>query len=205
MSRDKQTRLYFVRHGETEWNASRRLQGHADVSLSERGREQAGVLRPVIPALGPFRAVASDLKRVRETAELIGLDVDCFDPDLRENNVGDWTGRNFDELKSQHADAWADWRGGRGAPPNGETWDAFSARVIGAVTRHLGAGDGDVLVVCHGGVIRACLCHFLGLDPLQVISVAHVSLTAICLQESSPAKLELFNFTPDGPSLNAPH
>ena len=60
-------RLLLVRHGETEWNAARRLQGQADIALSDRGRDQARRLRPVIEALRPDRVVTSDLLRAAET------------------------------------------------------------------------------------------------------------------------------------------
>lgn len=65
-------RLLLVRHGQSEWNATRRLQGQADIVLSDMGREPARRLAPLIAAIGPDRAITSDLVRAAETADLLG-------------------------------------------------------------------------------------------------------------------------------------
>ena len=65
-------RLLLVRHGESEWNKERRLQGQADIALSPHGRNQALQLRPVIASLAPDCVLTSDLRRARETAALLG-------------------------------------------------------------------------------------------------------------------------------------
>src|SRR5919106_799551 len=87
LSRD---RLILVRHGESTWNSEERLQGQLDPPLSDRGREQARALAPILEALPEERIVCSDLARARETAELLGLSPGRFDERWREIDVGEW-------------------------------------------------------------------------------------------------------------------
>ena len=200
-------RVLLVRHGQSEWNASRRLQGQADIDLSDRGRRQADSLRPVIDAIGPCRAIASDLKRVRETASRIGAPDASFTADLREVDVGDWTGQPIADLVAQDAEAYAGWRAGTHTPPSGESWPYFVARVSGAIEcQKAQAPCANLLVVCHGGVIRALLQYYLHLRPAQIIPAGPASLTAIRLANGTgaPARLELFNYRPDQPEFEAP-
>ena len=200
-------RVLLVRHGQSEWNASRRLQGQADIGLSDRGRRQADTLRPVIAAIRPDCAVSSDLKRVRETAARIGAPEPQFTPELREVDVGDWTGQPIDDLVARDAAAYAGWRAGTHTPPAGESWPDFVARVSAVVGRQQAeAPCANLLVVCHGGVIRALLQHYLGLEPAQIIPAGPASLTALRLANGTgaPARLELFNYRPDHPEFEAP-
>ena len=80
-------RVLLVRHGESAWNASRRLQGQADIALLARGEEQARLLRPVIAALEPDKVVCSDLARARKTAELLGISPSTLYRRLREYDL----------------------------------------------------------------------------------------------------------------------
>ena len=193
-------RLLLVRHGQSEWNASRRLQGQADIKLSEEGRRQADMLRPVIEAIGPCRAISSDLVRVRETASRISSVTPEFTEDLREIDLGDWTGKSIPDLMKRDASAYAGWRAGTYTPPSGERWPDFVGRVskvIGGQTQ--GVSDDNLLVVCHGGVIRALLQHYLDLEPDQIIPVSPASLTVIQLADNDRelARLALFNYRPN--------
>src|SRR5687767_11611144 len=103
-------RLLLVRHGESEWNAGRRLQGQADIALSSRGEEQARALRPVVTALRPGRVLASSLKRARDTAALLGFPDAELRDELREIDVGEWTGASIDELRARDGVAYSGWR-----------------------------------------------------------------------------------------------
>ena len=196
-------RLLLVRHGESEWNAARRLQGQADIALSERGREQARRLRPLIEGLAPDLCVSSDLARAAETARLLGAERARLTPALREIDVGRWTGEAIAEIVSREPEAYAGWRAGTHAPEGGETWAAFRARAAQAVAA-AAQGRRHLLVVCHGGVIRALLDHFLALAPARIVPVGPASLTALRLDGAGAARLELFNFTPGQPDLAAP-
>src|SRR6476659_10216608 len=88
--------LILVRHGETDWNAAGRLQGHTDRPLNDYGRTQAKRLAEQLAGDGIAAIYASDLSRARETAESLGLPV-LVDPDLREKNWGSWEGLTSDE------------------------------------------------------------------------------------------------------------
>jgi broad specificity phosphatase PhoE len=196
-------RLLLVRHGESEWNAMRRLQGQADIALSPRGREQARRLRPVIAALAPERCLSSDLARAAETARLLGAEAATLTPGLREIDVGGWTGETIADIVAREPDAYAGWRAGTHTPERGESWAAFRDRAARAV--EAGAeGVSNLLVVCHGGVVRALLEHFLDLTPSRIIPVGPASLTALRIARRGAARLELFNFTPGLPELAAP-
>src|SRR3954452_24611267 len=94
------TTLLLVRHGETDWNAEGRLQGHTDRPLNEYGRRQAKELAARLAGGHVDAIYASDLSRARETAEIVGERLGLtvvIDPDLRETNWGTWEGLTGDE------------------------------------------------------------------------------------------------------------
>ncbi len=197
-------RLLLVRHGQSEWNAARRLQGQADIALSDKGRAQARALAPVIAAIRPDAAITSDLARAVETARLIlPGPAPSATPALREIDVGDWTGAEILHLIAKQPENYQGWRAGTYAPPGGEMWADFRARAANAITT---APQADTLLaVCHGGVIRALLQHFLNLAPARIIPVSPASLTSIRLNgDLSGARLELFNYTASAPEFEAP-
>ena len=199
-------RLLLVRHGQSEWNASHRLQGQADIGLSDRGRHQCDTLRPVIEAIKPCRAISSDLQRVRDTAKRIGASDPVFTDQLREIDVGEWTGRTIEDIEASDPDGYLGWRAGRQTPPGGETWNDFASRIQTVITVEKEDPCENLLVVCHGGVIRAILQRFLGLEPANIIPVGPASLTAMRLANGTgkPARLELFNYRPDTLEFEAP-
>src|SRR2546421_12731333 len=93
--------LLLIRHGETDWNAEHRWQGHADVPLNERGREQAKALAEELAPEGADAIYASDLSRARDTAEIVGERLGLpgvLDPDLPEIGVGSRAGLTGDEV-----------------------------------------------------------------------------------------------------------
>src|SRR4051794_2315935 len=143
-------RLVLVRHGQSTYNAQRRLQGQANPPLSDAGRAEARALRAALP---PFeRVVTSDLARASETAALLGYPDARRDARWREIDLGEWAGRSLDDFDERDAA----WRGGALNPPGGETWAQFAARVGGAVDALVAAGA-TWLVVCHGGAVRAAV------------------------------------------------
>lgn len=199
-------RLLLVRHGESEWNKERRLQGQADIALSPHGRNQAIQLRPVIESLAPDCVLTSDLQRARETAALLGYrEAEPCIP-LREINVGDWTGRPIAEVEKADLAAYRGWRAGRFTPPRGEDWSSFKERTCAVVRRCLDSEARRVLLVAHGGVIRAILEGLLGLEPARIVPVGPASLTVLkrTSDETAAFKLELFNFSPTGPAFDSP-
>jgi probable phosphoglycerate mutase len=196
-------RILLVRHGESEWNAIRRLQGQADIELSERGKQQASALAPMVASFNPNLVLTSDLKRAADTAALLGHTDAVREPLLREQNVGAWTGMEIAQLMADAPSAYAGWRAGTFAPENGEIWTDFRARIRQALERAITAEAETVLMVCHGGVIRAALDDALGLAPARIIPVGPASLTIIAFPKEEP-RLEVFNATTFAPELDAP-
>lgn len=157
--------VYFVRHGQTDWNAEGRLQGQADTDINQRGREQADrngqVLARLIARPEEFDFVASPMRRTRETMERVrltmGLDPFAFRTDERliEIHFGAWQGLTFVELearepgstKVRRRDKW----NFRPPGPLGESYEMLRARV----TPWLESLAQPTVCVTHGGVIRA--------------------------------------------------
>ncbi|HZP90612.1 MAG TPA: histidine phosphatase family protein [Actinomycetota bacterium] len=165
------TTILLVRHGETDWNLHRRVQGHADTPLNDTGRAQARALGDEL-AGEPIDAVySSDLMRAHETARLVaeprGLDVTAI-RDLRERHFGTWEGLTDEEIFARFPEAregpWGD----------GETRDEMTDRVLGALRRIADSHPGSrVLVVSHGGPLRSVLTH-CGIDGVGRIENCHV-------------------------------
>ena len=183
-------RLFLVRHGQSTFNAQARLQGQADPPLSDAGRAEAKLLKPALARFDEARVVTSDLKRARETAELLGYPGARLDARFREIDVGAWAGRPLDDFPAGAEPAW---RGGPLKAPDGESWETFQARV-GAAADELIAAGGAWLVVCHGGVVRAALSHVTGADAQRVAGPANASVTVFRAQD--PPQLEGYGWVP---------
>jgi len=156
--------LLLARHGETDWNRQQRWQGHADVPLNDAGREQARALAEEL-AGEPLAAIySSDLLRAYETARAVAerkeMDV-IVDRDLREIDVGAWSGLTHDEIRDRFPDDFRAWsEGGIPVGRGGETNDDLHARVVAAAHRIAAAHAGEqVLVVSHGGALRTLALH----------------------------------------------
>jgi probable phosphoglycerate mutase len=181
-------RLMLVRHGESTWNAEQRLQGQADPPLSELGREQALALAPFLDGI-PERRLASDLTRAVQTAELLGLAGAPTDRRWREIDMGEWAGHTLDELDPEHVAAWQ-----RGERYPAESWADFQARVGAAADELRGE---DVIVVTHGGCIRAATAHLTGADPRSLAPPANASLTII--ETGNRVRLHAYGLRAPGP------
>jgi len=173
--------LYYIRHGETDWNAGRRLQGQADTPLNAAGEAQArrcgNILRKLLELREQEPAdldyVSSPLSRARLTMELIrgalGLDPVEYRIDARliEMSFGDWDGLDFAQLQAQEAAALAlrqqdPWRF---VPPGGESYEQLLPRIRdwhAQITR-------DTVVSAHLCTARALLVH-LGIEPQTAAS-----------------------------------
>jgi broad specificity phosphatase PhoE len=150
--------ILLVRHGETDWNRERRWQGHADRPLNQTGREQAQALAEQVAHDPPAAIYSSDLLRARETAEIVAARVGVavvLDARLREVDVGEWSGLTMAEIEHSYPDgARRRVEGGTGWE-QGETYEATGARILGALREIASRHDGRVLVVTHGGAMRA--------------------------------------------------
>jgi probable phosphoglycerate mutase len=164
------TALLLLRHGQSTWNAERRWQGWADAPLSELGEQQARDAAEHLANAGLTVAVSSDLVRARRTAEIVaaalGIGLRAPEPDLRERDVGLWTGLTIPEIEARWPDELAAHRAGRlQRQPEGEDTTTLLKRATNALARIAVDHAGDVpLVVTHGGVIRS-LERATGADP----------------------------------------
>ena len=165
------TRILLARHGETDWNRVGRWQGHADPPLNETGRSQAAELAERLADDGIVAIYSSDLERARETAGAVAnrlvLDV-VEDEALREIDVGSWSGLTRAEVERRYPEGYARWLAGE-IGHDGETREQLTARVVSAVERIAAEHQaGTILVVTHGGAIRAIRRHAAG-DPGESI------------------------------------
>ena len=163
------TRIYLIRHGETTWNEAGRYQGHRDVELSPRGLKQAILLRERLQRENIKAVYASDLRRARETANIIaqahGLMVKEL-PSLRELNFGLWEGLTYQEIASQYPEEWKKWLADPGniRVPGGESYLELQERVYGTLQKIVAQHPGENLaIVAHGGPLRVIICQVLGL------------------------------------------
>lgn len=196
-------RLYIVRHGETVWNHALRYQGHADIPLNDRGIQQAHSLGRRLQKENFDAFYASDLKRAYDTASIIasyhGGKVEAR-PALREINFGRWEGLRRDEIKARFSEIAEQWWS---TPlttrlPDGESLQDVVDRAVGAL-REIAARhpDGRVLVVSHGGTIRACIGYLLGLDlnTYWRLRQDNAALNIVDYLDDTRAVLVLFNDT----------
>ncbi len=162
---------YLVRHGETDWNTTGRTQGHVDVPLNATGRRQAELLAKRLDGVDFTAIYSSDLARTLESAQLIAAGRDtaiATDPDLREFAYGIWEGLTMAEIEARHPGALAE-RIDAGnqtfAAPGGENTAQLLARVRYFCERVAKRHDplDDVLIVAHGGSIRALVVCLLDL------------------------------------------
>jgi probable phosphoglycerate mutase len=162
--------LYLARHGETDWNAAGRWQGQTDVPLNEQGRAQAREIALRLRSEGIRSIATSDLLRARATAEIVaeelGLVVDHVHPDLRERRFGCFEGLTREEVAARHPEAWQRYVDDPGpAPPGGESREELLARLLPAISGAAERLAGPLLVVMHGGSMRALLAAHVGDTP----------------------------------------
>ncbi|MCF8466512.1 MAG: histidine phosphatase family protein [Sneathiella sp.] len=145
-------RLLAIRHGKTDWNLQKRIQGRTDIPLSPEGRaELAG--RCVPTEFSGFDWTASPLNRTRETAELLGVTSLKIEPALIEMSWGDWEGETLPGLLEKYGDdfRYNEARGILMTPPGGES----PADVVARLKPWLASLRRDTIAVTHKGVIRA--------------------------------------------------
>jgi uncharacterized phosphatase len=148
------TSLYLVRHGETDWNRARRIQGSTDIELNDTGRAQAATAGKLLARRDWATVIASPLSRAFETASIIaaetGLPAPLALPALVERRYGQAEGLNYQQVDERFP--------GESDVPGRETRDEVTDRVIPALLAIASEYPGEsVIVVSHGGVIRSVL------------------------------------------------
>ena len=192
------TSVYLARHGQSDWNAAGRWQGHADRPLTALGLRQATELAEELAGVPLDAVYSSDLRRARETAEAVaaprGLTVVAL-RELREVDVGSWSGLNRAEAKERFPQEFRRWADGGHGWDDGETYEHMAARVVAAV-RRIAAGHpaGTLLVVSHGGPIRALHAVAAGLDVSEHRRLTPVEpnarLSRIAVEDARIARLD---------------
>lgn len=172
--RARPLRLLLVRHGESEANSERRMQGRLDSPLTARGRRQAGAIARRVVVMGPIDALyASPLQRALGTAEAIGREAGLRPvilPELMETDIGEATGLSWEEFERRHAELAREIQAG--APdarwPGGESRRQLAERAATAIedvaSRH--PEGGTAVVVSHGGTLRWVVAHLMAGTPL---------------------------------------
>ena len=163
------SRLFLIRHGDTESNSAERYWGDTDVKLSDAGLQQAERLRDRLAAENIDAIYSSDLSRASSTADTIasnhGLEIiTCAE--LREMNFGELEGLTFSEISQRYLEVTELWlkRSPKLKCPGGESIEEFNIRVnqfIGRLENH--APQEAIAIVAHSGSLRSLLCHLLGI------------------------------------------
>ena len=166
--------IYFIRHGETQWNRLRLFQGQTDIPLNDAGRQQAEKLAQALEGLLPFdRVVSSDLSRATETADILnkgyGTSV-LIDPGFREVDFGEWEGLHGNEIMARWPGSLEEWLDtGILQTPGGETQEQLLARAAKSFRHWADKDDYEKMaIVSHGGVIGTLLCSIMGISPTQM-------------------------------------
>jgi alpha-ribazole phosphatase len=194
--------LLLVRHGETDWNASQRFQGHSDVPLNENGRRQAEAIAQRLAEHELEAIYASDLSRAWDTAAAIAAHHNIepiAEAKLREGSFGQWEGLTYAEIEQREPEAVKAWHADISSfqPPDGESIHQLYERVVAAyqqiAARHAGQ---TVLLAAHGGSLQMLICYLLGLPPKSFwqFNLGHCSLSKISVYDAG-ASINLINDT----------
>lgn len=154
--------IYLVRHGETAWSRSGRHTGRTDVPLTDRGRDEARGLAPLVKSVDFALVLSSPLLRATETARLAGLGTGLrLCPDLQEWDYGDYEGLTLQEIR-RRVPGWTVWT----EPcPNGESAARVGERADHALAL-AEAAQGPVALVAHGHILRVVAARWVGLEPI---------------------------------------
>ncbi len=201
--REKPTRLHFVRHAEVDEAYHEVFGGRIDMELSPLGHEQAKCLAKFLGRRTFDRIYLSPMIRVRQTAkpllDVLGRQAQVVD-DLREVDFGVWTGHKWDEIQEKFGLDAEDWllHLENGDVAEAESVDGCRSRIRGSLGRIMKEGVGeDVLVLCHGGVIRMLLSLLLD-EPFSKMDRFEIDFASLSVIEhrSRRAEIKLLNFAP---------
>ena len=170
-------KLYLVRHGETDWNVKKKIQGKTDVPLNENGLNQAKALAKELVRLQPdvMRVYTSPQKRASETARIAAeaLGIRCMILDgLKEMDLGEWEGSNWDIIEETYGETYYYWNSHRRYThtPGGECYNEVLGRALASLGTILEQERGSVLVVTHSAILMVLRCYLARLPFEEMLS-----------------------------------
>ncbi|WP_244832936.1 histidine phosphatase family protein [Clostridium sp. BJN0001] len=197
------TTILLIRHGETLWNAAGKFQGCTDIALSERGIEQAKLLKKRLN--GEFDAVyASPLKRAYKTAQILAEDTSkevIIEPNIKEINFGNWEGLSIKEIENEYNEDFNIWRKDKEEARFGSGEISIknaSLRASACVRKIAEDNKGKtVVIVAHGGVIKAALINLFewNMNMYHRIGLGNTCVTKIYFDDNFDAHLVYLNDT----------
>lgn len=198
-------KIYFVRHGKTEWNNQFRYQGLTNVPLCAEGRGQARRAALRLSKLDVGAIICSPLDRAHETAECIaayhaGVGVEK-NPLLAEVNFGEWEGLTVPEIKAHSGEElFYKWRRNQlhVTVPGGETADAAYERASRAAEELLSRVEDRIVVVGHGAMFRVLFLPLLGIPRSNIfwkMRIDNCSISAVNVDKNGKATLSFLNDT----------
>ena len=190
------TRLFLVRHGETEWSLSGQHTSFTDLPLTEHGEQQARALNGRLAPQDFQLILSSPRSRARKNAELAGFACTYepqTDPDLAEWFYGDYEGKTSKEIWQTHP-GWTIWSGD---VPGGESTDQVASRLDRVIARVSGSGVDQAICFGHGHALRALTMRWLGLDlMLGVHFPLDTSTVSVLGEDRGEPALERWNVQP---------
>ncbi len=178
--------LYFVRHGKTEWNGQYRFQGKSDIPLNDEGCAQAKKLALRIGGWKDARILSSTLSRAFTTAEILAASCSgTVEPraGLAEMGFGAWEGLSIFEAEATDPQKFREWKRNpfECTPPGGELFPDIRVRLSEVLDEALASESERLLLVSHGGIIRAALSLLLELSTESVwrMKLSNCSVTGV--------------------------
>jgi broad specificity phosphatase PhoE len=180
------TTFGLLRHGQTEWNVLKKIQGSKDSPLTAKGKEQTSKWAKVLTSYGWDRIIGSDQGRVRETVSILNRELQLpvtFDRRLREQHWGVWEGMTIADIQEKYREDLARRvaMGWKFSAPGGETRFTVRDRILTTLLESAKESPGQkILVVCHQGVVKAAIYSITGReflpgeDPLLQHNKLHI-------------------------------
>lgn len=155
-------KIFFARHGETDWNVARRIQGSSDIELNANGKEQAHILAESLKSQEITKIYTSTQKRAMETGHIVSTELTCpmYTVDgIQEMNLGKWEGHTWEEVETMFPDEFQVWFKKRRYTntPDGESYQEVLVRLFHALDKIVEENTQDILIITHGAVIQTLL------------------------------------------------
>ncbi len=193
------TEILLIRHGETAWNAVRKLQGHLNIPLNEEGLRQAKALAAHLQNEKLDAIISSDLQRAMQTAQAIADLQNTslqINPQLRERCFGDFEGKLYSELPELYPEAYAQWRSRDpdfhfpaktdGSENRGESIREFHTRTISCIQHYAQLYSGkQIALIAHGGVLECAWREATGLplDAERTVTIYNASINRFSVSQ----------------------